>query len=85
MFTASAKILYGIYEESNCAHNLITSNNINWVVNEGIKSLGKNTLVANNLTVADVNHHKPFPGRYQIFDVKILDELIDQMQKFMID
>jgi len=30
------KMLYGIYEEENCAHNLITSNNINWVVNEGV-------------------------------------------------
>jgi hypothetical protein len=78
------KMLYGIYEEKNCAYNLITSNNINWVKNEGIKSLGKNTLVANNLILADENH-KPNNADYQQYDKLILDEIIEKMLEYVND
>lgn len=77
------KMLYGIYEKDNCSSNLITSNNINWVQNEGVKSLGKNTIVANNLTVSDENHLSPHKGVYQVFDVKILDEIIQKMEEYV--
>jgi len=76
------KMLYGIYEKDNCSSNLITSNNINWVQNEGVKSLGGNTIVANNLTVSDENHLTPHKGVYQVFDVKILDKIIEDMKDY---
>jgi hypothetical protein len=79
------KMLYGIHEAANCANNIITSNNINWVVNEGVNSLGKNTIVANNLTVADENHLKPHKGVYQVFDVKTLDDIIEKMLEYVKD
>ena len=76
------KMLYGIYEGMNCSDNLITANNINWVVNDGVKSMGKNTLVANNLTIHEPNHMSSLDpkGKYQLFDVKTLDEIIEKLQ-----
>ena len=40
---------YGITEDSTCANNLISINNINYFTQEGILSQGKGTLVSNNV------------------------------------
>ena len=88
------KMEYGIHEKANSFKNLIQGNNINYFLEAAIKSEGAETLVANNVELADVTHaeigkfhgHHRIEGKFlyeekcQSYQPELTQQLIDTLR-----
>ncbi len=68
---------YGIYEESTCMNNVITDNNINYCLNEGVLSQGKNSISKDNFTEADTAYKGGDSSRMHRYDVRRIQKFIE--------
>jgi len=85
---------FGIHEKANSFKNLIQGNNINYYLEAAVKSEGAETLVANNVELADVTHaeigkfadHHRIEGKFlvdekcQSFQPELTQNLIDTLK-----
>ena len=77
-------MLGGIHEAADCAHNQITNNTINYYTGEAVTSLGRGSVAANNLGVAEKCVHpgpQPFPTQGLLYTQAEFTR--DQVQQFL--
>lgn len=70
---------YGIEEDSTCANNLITSNNINYCQQGDILSQGKGTEVASNVSHIEEPYYGKPSTQYQYYDTRLLDLFLEEL------
>jgi len=77
-WNSNPPLLYGICEGASSHDNLITSNNINYFTNGGVKSEGKNSIATNNLEVKLALQGRN-TGEIHSFDTRLIEEFIDSL------
>lgn len=66
-------MLYGIYEDSSSINNQFISNNLNYYTREAVESLGKNTLVKDNLGIGNYSYENFGNPAYPDFDSTLIE------------